>query len=186
MYIEIKQKRVAVGAKYEIIVDGTQTYYAKCGIALLPEIEVCEVDGTSVLSIKKRFSFITARYSILLKNGNSYSLQSSSLWKPAYMCAGCGDAYEIYGHRNNQWSIFKGLHQVASFEKDSVSIAGGDRYVITADYDAEISILTAIVLSLDTHHDLRSGSSSTVNVDMGTLIEGKKCDHTWRPRRRKI
>jgi uncharacterized protein YxjI len=83
MEIDINQKRISIGDKYQIFIDGIQAYHAAAKIfRLFAEINLFDLNSDfSLVTIKRKFAFFTAKYDITKKDGNVYQFVTKSFWK---------------------------------------------------------------------------------------------------------
>jgi len=115
MEIDINQKKISIGDKYQIFIDGQQRFRAAAKLfRLLSEIELYEGDSEFPrMRIKRRFNLIAAKYDITKYDGNVYEFRTRSFWKGHFQCICDGDMYDIYAHRGRKYSVYKNDLQVA-------------------------------------------------------------------------
>ncbi len=182
MRIEVVQKRMAIGNKYRISVNGTECFFAKSKLLrFLYEATLQDRDARTVVTIKKRFSLLRALYDLQLGNGRTFRFRQKSLLKPVYTCANGAEQYEIFGHRGRKYSIFRRGRQVAALEKNKVVILEGDEFFMEADDALAQELLCGIVLIIDNIHHAHT-NNNTVSIDFGNLLQARPCDESWKPR----
>ena len=138
MEIDINQKKISIGDKYQIFTNGIKSHMAtRQLLQLLPEIHLFEGNGGGVakMTINKRLSWFKAKYDITRWDNNILQFRTKSFWKLHYYCDCGSDHYDIYGHRGRKYSIYKNGTQVGWWEKAGVSWFSGDNYKIIADND---------------------------------------------------
>ncbi len=180
MKIEIRQDPIALGDQYSIAVDGADHYRASSRLLrLLHEVQLKNLQGESILTIKRQFSLLYPKYDITTHTSGIFNFRADSWWRPIYRCDGPSGNYRIYGHRGLKHSVFKGDQQIALIDKNRVKVGEGDVFMVMADDNVEAELLSAIVLIID--YIDHSDESSTVTLDFGNLIQGKQLDKQWRP-----
>ncbi|HVW60864.1 MAG TPA: hypothetical protein VHC48_12530, partial [Puia sp.] len=109
MEIDVNQKKISIGDKYRIFVDGQETYLASRRLfQLLPEVNLFKVgEERAKMTINKRLSWFKARYDITRWDNSILQFRTKSLWELQYECQVGADLYAIYGHRGRKYSIFK-------------------------------------------------------------------------------
>jgi uncharacterized protein YxjI len=184
MEIDINQKKISIGDKYQIFIDGKQTHTASRELLhLLPVVNLFDNNfGTPKMRIEKRFTWFTAQYDITRWDNNVLEFRTTSFWKLVYQCKCAGDIYDIYGHIGRKYSIYKNGTQIAWLDKKAVSWFAGDNYKIIADKDCDIDLLISFCLIIDNFtsddHD-----SNTMTVDFGNVgFQGKRFDKNWLPK----
>lgn len=184
MKIDINQKKISIGDKYDIFVEDNQTYKAKTELfKLLSVIDLFENDADRPkMTIRKRWSWWGAKYDLERHDGNVFRFQTLSVRKIQYRCQVGFDRYDIYGHRGRKHSIFKNGVQIGWWDKAAVTWFDGDNYSITADDDADIELLMSFCLLMDNYAS-KDKDKGAVSVDFGNLGFGcKKFDSNWRPK----
>jgi len=184
MEIDINQKKISIGDKYQIFTDGQQTYYAARKLFnFLPVVNLFENKFEMPrMTIKKRLSLFKATYDITRWDNNVFEFRTISFWKLHYNCLVGMDSYDIYGHRGRKYSIFKNDIQVAWWDKKAVTWFAGDNYKITADKNCDINLLISFCLIIDNFtSDKNEGNA--VNIDLGNFgFQTKKFDVNWNPK----
>ncbi len=186
MEIDINQKKISIGDKYQVFTGGKLTHTASRELFhLFPVVKLYEAGtGSLQATINKRFAWLKAKYDITRANGSVLEFRTVSFWKNQYQCRCGGDMYELYGHRGRKYSIFRNNVQVGWWDKKAVSWFAGDNYKITTDGHADADLLVTFCLIIDNFksddHD-----GNVVNYDLGNLFfEARKFDDTWQPRLR--
>ena len=184
MEIDVNQKKISIGDKYRIFVDGQEKYLASRRLfRLFPEINLFEIgDEQARMTINKRFSWFIAKYDITRWDNNVLEFRTRSFWKRYYECQQGADLYSIYGHRGRKYSIFKNDRQVAWWDKRAVSWFAGDNYKITADRDCDIDLIISFCLVVDNfssdNHD-----GNVITFDFGNIgFQQRRFDDNWQPK----
>ena len=101
MEIDVNQKKISIGDKYSIFVDGQETYLASRQLfQLLPEVNLFKLgEERARMTINKRLSWFKAKYDITRWDNNVLQFRTKSIWKLQYECQVGHDRYTIYGHR---------------------------------------------------------------------------------------
>ena len=185
MEIDINQKKISIGDKYQIFTDGKQTHNAtRALLQLLPEINLFEnnYDGRASMTINKRLSWFKAKYDITRWDNNVLKFRTKSYWKLYYQCQ-CGpDTYDIYGHRGRKYSIYKNGQQVAWWDKKAVTWFAGDNYKIVADKDCDANLIISFCLIVD-NFSSNDQDGNTVTYDFGNIgFQAKRFDENWQPK----
>jgi uncharacterized protein YxjI len=184
MEIDINQKKISVGDKYQIFTDGQQTHTASRQlIQLLPEIALFNNEnGRPRMTVNKRVSFFKAKYDITRWDNNVFEFRTKSIFKLHYQCQ-CGpDLYDIYGHTGRKFSIFKNSIQIAWWNKKAVTWFAGDNYKIIADKDCDVDLIIAFCLIID-NFSSNDHEGNVVTYDLGNIgFQSKKFDKNWQPR----
>ena len=182
MRIDINQKKITIGDKYNIFVDELQNYSASTELfRLLSVINLFNNDyGCARMIIKKKLSWWGPKYELVRYDSNVFSFETISVWKLHYKCRLEDDVYDIYGHRGRKYSIFKNDVQIGWWNKEAVTWFEGDNYSIIANDDADHELLISFCLIMD-NYDSKS-HDETVTIDLGNFgFMAKKFDSDWRP-----
>lgn len=179
--IQISQKKIAIGDKYSIAVNGMQVLKAARRIfKIFPLIEVSPVQGGNVIfSLEQRFSWLKPSV-VFTFGGNIYELTTISWWKRHFQIHMGKDVFDIYGHRGRKVSVFLNDKQVAWFDSAAVTFMAGDEYNIHADAAVSVDWMIAIALFWDMWYN-RSGNKGVVNIKFGAIIQARPFDKTWIP-----
>jgi uncharacterized protein YxjI len=184
MEIDINQKKISIGDKYQIFIDGQQTHFASRKLwRLMPEINLSKIgDDSPRMTINKRLSWFRAKYDITRWDGGVLEFRTKSFWKHYYQCQSGSDNYGIYGHRGRKYSIYKNDVQVAWWNKKAVTWFAGDNYKIAADKDCDVDLIISFCLVVDNFSsDDHDGNTVTFNV--GNIgFQAKKFDENWLPK----
>lgn len=184
MRIDINQKKIAIGDKYQIFIDGQPAYRASNELfRLLAVINLYkDEDSKARLTIHKEWFFWKPKYTIHLHDNQTVGFRADSWWKMHYQCHRSPNIYHIYGHRGRKFSIYKDHTQVAWWEKKAVSWFDGDNYIITADQDCDIELIIAFCLIIDNHKSKRHGDNA-VSYDIGNIGgQVREFDPHWKPK----
>jgi uncharacterized protein YxjI len=184
MEIDINQKKISIGDKYQIFIDAQQTHTASRKILqLLAEINLFK-DGDSRprMTINKRFAWFKAKYDITRWDNDILPFRTVSFWKSTYQCQSGPNSYEIYGHKGRKYSIYKNGTQIAWWDKKAVTWFAGDNYKIIADKDCDIDLIISFCLIID-NFSSEKHDGKTVTYDFGKIgFQAKKFDNTWQPK----
>jgi uncharacterized protein YxjI len=184
MEIDINQKKISIGDKYQIFTDGQLTHYATRELFnLLPVVNLFENNyGIPRMTINKRLSWFKAMYDITQRDNYDIKFRTNSFWKLHYNCQVGNDTYDIYGHRGRKYSIYKNNIQVAWWDKKAVSWFAGDNYKIIADKDCDYNLLISFCLIID-NFSSDDHDSTALNIDLGNIgFQAKKFDINWKPK----
>lgn len=179
--IQISQKKISIGDKYAIRVNGMEVL--KCARRLwklFPLLEVMPVQGGEpIFKIEQRMSWLKPQY-IFTFGGNTYELTTISWWKRHFQVHMGKEIFDIYGHRGRKVSVFLNNKQVAWFDSAAVTFFAGDEYNIHADANVSVDWLIAIVLFWDSWYN-RSGNKGVINFKVGSIIQKQAFDKNWVP-----
>jgi hypothetical protein len=181
MIININQKKISIGDKYEIFTDTEPTHRASSKLFhLFPEIDLFENGSElAVLTINKLFAFFVAKYNITLPDGLTIRFKTTSFWKGHYRCDHGSDRYDIYRHNGRKCSIYCNYRQIAWWDKKAVTWFNGDNYTIFADKHCNKNLVIAFCLIIDNYTE---GEKNTLNIDLGRIgPQAKKFDRYWLP-----
>ncbi len=182
MTIDINQKKLSVGDKYEVFIDGQPTHKAASKLfRLFSEINLVEYPSEQLLlTIKRRFAMFTAKYDISLADHSHIEFKTESFWKGHYRCYHGSDRYDIYRHNGRKCSIYCNYRQIAWWQKKAVTWFDGDNYSITADRHCNKELVIAFCLIMDNYTS--EGKKNTINIDIGRIgPQAKKFDKHWAP-----
>jgi uncharacterized protein YxjI len=184
MEIDINQKKISIGDKYQIFIDGQQTHYASSQIfRLLAEIHLFDAgNGGPVAVLKKNWAFFHTSFDITRKDNNILEFRTTSFWKRHYTCQVGQDLYDIYGHRGRKYSIYRNDKQVAWWDKQAVSWFNGDNYKIVADRDCDYELIISFCLIIDNSQS-NSNDGGALRIDAGNIgPQARKFDSSWQPK----
>jgi hypothetical protein len=119
MIIDINQKKISTGDKYQIFTNTEPTHRASSKLfRLFSEIDLFENGSEpAVLTIHRQFSFFKAKYNISLPDGLSIEFRTASFWKGHFRCVHGTDHYDIYRHNGRKCSIYCNDRQIAWLDK---------------------------------------------------------------------
>ena len=183
MRLDINQRKISYGAKYDIFNEGEKEYFAKSEIFTFLAVIYLTKSGESIpcVIIKKKWSWFRANYEIEIERNKTIKFITKSLWKPHYQCVYGTDIYDIYSHRGRKKSIFKNNVQIAWLNKEAVSWFEGDNYKIIHNQDCNKELIIAFCLIIDNYMS-RNDDGATLTYDFGNLGgEMKKFDSNWIP-----
>lgn len=183
MLININQKGISFGDKYKVFIENEEVLNAHIQLLeLLPVIHLTPSRHYNRITISKKFSWFTAKYELRLWDGNVLEFLTTSIWKSHFRCNYGLDLFEVYGHRERKYSVYKNGKQVAWWEKSLVSWFAGDNYKIVADEDSDVELIVSFCIILDNYYDNNDGNTNTINFDLGSIgPEAKAFDHNWLP-----
>jgi uncharacterized protein YxjI len=184
MRIDINQKKIAIGDKFQVFIEGQPAYKASSELfRFLAVINLYKGEDTRpALTINKRWFFFKPAYDIRLHDTRTVEFRAGDFWKMEYKCHCSPDMYFIYGHRGRKYSVYRNNTQVAWWEMKAVSWFEGDNYVLTADSDCNIELMIAFCLIIDNHKNNRNGDNA-VTYNIGNIGgQVKAFDPTWRPK----
>ncbi len=179
--IQISQKKIAIGDKYTISLNGNQVLKASRRLLkIFPLVEVMPLQGGNpVFTVERRMSWLKPAY-VFTFGQNQYELTTVSWWKRHYQVHLGKDIFDIYGHRGRKVSVFLNNKQVAWFDSAAVTFFAGDEYNIHADGSVSVDWMIAIALFWDSWYN-RSGNKSMINIKFGAIIQKQPFDKSWIP-----
>jgi uncharacterized protein YxjI len=182
MEIDINQKKIAVGDKYNIFIDGQLSHTASTEVfRFLAVINLFDVGG-SRLTINKKNWWFKAKYNITLNDNNVLEFRTKSFWKNHFQCQYGLNLFDIYGHKGRKVSVFKNDKQVAWWNKQKVTWFEGDNYKIIADTNSDNEIIIAFCLIIDNYNSNDKGGN-TITIDFGSIgPQARAFDATWLPK----
>jgi uncharacterized protein YxjI len=184
MEIDINQKKISIGDKYQIFINGQQTHRASAKIfRIFAEINLFDMSSDfPEMTIKRRFAFFKAKFDITRKNDAVIELRTISFWKSHFQCVSGADMYDIYGHRGRKYSVYKNDRQTAWWDKQAVSWFNGDNYKIVADKDCDKNLIISFCLAIDNYAS-NDNEKKAVNIDIGKIgPQARKFDPNWQPK----
>ncbi|MFT3933583.1 MAG: hypothetical protein QM726_08220 [Chitinophagaceae bacterium] len=184
MEIDINQKKISIGDKYQIFTDGVQTNRAAAKLfRFFAEINLFDTENDfPLMTIKRRFAFFKAKFDLTRKDGILYEFTTVSFWKSHFQCTAGRDMYDIYAHRGRKYSVYKNDKQVAWWDKNAVSWFNGDNYKIIADRDCDKILIISFCLAVDNYAN-SDKEKRTVNFNIGRLgPQARKFDAGWQPK----
>src|SRR5215831_13728019 len=101
MEIDINQKKISIGDKYRVFINGEQTHTASAKLfKLLPEINLYYTDSDQPrYTMKKKWTWFKASYDITRWDFNVFEFRTKSFWKGHYYCNAGRDLFEVYAHK---------------------------------------------------------------------------------------
>ena len=179
--IQITQKKISVGDKYRISVNGHEVL--KCARSiwkLYPKLTVTAVQGgPPVFEIEQRIAILFQTSFVFNFGQNKYELNTVSWWNRHFRIYMGQDVFEIFGHRGRKVSVFLNGRQVAWFQSGAVTFFAGDTYTIHADANVSVDWLIAICLMWDAAFNRRG--KAMINIQFGWLFQARPFDKTWTP-----
>lgn len=183
MRIDINQKKISLGDKYRIFVDGQPAYVASAELfRLLSVINLVKNGETKpCLTIRKQWFFLKPKYQIVVPGHETTEFRAESAWKLHYRCHFSPDLYHVYGHRGRKHSVYRNDTQIAWWDKEAVTWFDGDNYTIHADRDCNAELVIAFCLILDNHR--HKGHGDAMSIDFGNFFGVvKPFNERWTPR----
>lgn len=178
LLIDVNQKKISIGDKYTIAINGQPFYKAKASLwKLFPKIDLLSLQGDQVfMSIEQGWGFLKPKF-VFTIGGMQYNLETISWWKRRFRIQVGRDMFEIIGHRGRKVSIFQNDRQIAWFDNQAVTFFSGDNYHCTAHAAAPAEWLIAIMLFWDAHYNREQ--KSAINIKFGSIIESQPFDKNW-------
>lgn len=179
MKITIIQQALTLGATYNISYAGRKLIAKRRWFSFLSIIDLYDKEEV-IVSIKRKFSLIRAKYFIWTKH-NQFLFYSKTLWKPTYECIGQDEQYEIITHRGVKHSIFHNNSQIGAITKSIITFGRHGGYEILVNKKSNHYIIIAIALILDNHLN-EDSCLSFINIDFGNIgSETKSFNNDWKP-----
>lgn len=179
--VQITQRKISIGDKYTISVNGNQVLKGSRSILkLYPKISVSAIQGGPVLyEVEQRMAIMFHTMFIFHFGQNRYELNTVSWWNRHFRIYMGKDVFEIYGHRGRKVSIFLNGRQIAWFQSSAVTFMAGDSYNIHADSAVSVDWLVAIALFWDAAFNRRG--KGLINIQFGWLFQAREFDKHWMP-----
>ncbi|WP_341225510.1 hypothetical protein [uncultured Arcticibacterium sp.] len=184
MEIDINQRKISIGAEYNIHLDGKGAFNARKELfTILSEINLFnKTQGKSRYQLNQKWAWFKTSYDLIRYDNNIFQFRTKNLWKLHYECQVAGDLYEIFGHRGRKHSIYRNDKQIAWWDKEAVSWFSGDNYRLIADNDSDIELLISFCLIMDNVKS-QNKKGNTVTVDLGHIgFQAKEFNPNWRPK----
>lgn len=183
MEIDVNQRKIAIGYKYDIYCQGKQIRYAHSKLLqFLTHIELSDSEaGKCLLTLVKRLSFLRTNYDIQFPGEYVVEFRTVSVWKAHYRCIYGKDTFDIYSHKGRKHSVYKNGCQVAWWDQEAVTWFEGDNYKIIADDDCDADLIIAFCLILDDSKN-NNTDRSMFKFNMGHIgPQAKEFDMRWHP-----
>ncbi|MCX6313079.1 MAG: hypothetical protein NT084_15780 [Bacteroidetes bacterium] len=176
--IDVNQKKISIGDKYVISINGQPVYKAKSSIwKLFPKIDLMRLQGDQVfLTMEQGWGFLKPNV-VFNVGGSQFKLETISWWKRRFLLVVGSDRFEIIGHRGRKVSIFQNDRQIAWFDNAAVTFFNGDNYHCTANSTASSEWLIAFILFWDAHYNREQ--KSAINFKFGSMVQSQAFDTTW-------
>ena len=181
MKIDIKQHGASLSDGYEIYKNGKREFSAYTEILTFsPTLKLSEYGSDRpILSIEKSIWPFGIGY-FITKNNKDYLFTSVGWFKKHFKCTVGDLTYNIFGHSNNRYSVYKGDIQIAYWTGQAVTFLEGDVYQIHADNSADAKLLISFCLIIDLYYYNNSG---LLSINFGKIgSEVKKFNHDWTPK----
>jgi len=182
--IDINQRIISIGDKYDIFINRKQAYAASAKLfRLLTEIHLFEFsDNRLKYIIKKKWPFFNVAFDLTNQNNRVFQFRTEKYWKGHYYCQVGQDLYEIFAHKGRKYSVYKNNTQIAWWDKEAIAWFNGDNYKIIADKDSDYELIISFCLIIDCTF-YKSNNESTIKINYGKVTtEAKKFDPTWKPK----
>ena len=181
MEININQRKVSAGDKYNIFTNEKQTHFVTAVLfKFLSVIDLFDTDNKRRrMTINKRFFFVRAKYDITGWDNTTFKFRTKSFWKNHYRCAVGKNLYDVYGHKGRKYSVYKNGVQIGWWSKQAVTWFKGDNYKIIADDDADHELLICFCLIIDNFINQDHNSKMPVG---NFSPQAKKFDKAWQPK----
>ncbi len=185
MRIDINQRKIAIGNKYEIYNDQTPFRFARSRLfRFLSRIELSNDEGgMPLLTLKKRLTFFAISYDIEYTSGSSLEFRTVAFWRGHYRCVKGNSIYDIFSHRGRKHSVYRNGKQTAWWDQEAVTWFEGDNYRMVADDDCDIDLMISFCLIMD---DATSNQSNrgAFSFNFGKIgPEARKFDPLWVPKK---
>lgn len=163
MNIEISQHYLAIGATYDISVDGVATHSAKTeGLQTKHIIKVYR-GKNRIFTITEHTNLILAKYHIHFQNNNNVYFHGIS--GSRYQCVAGKNTYDVYIENALAASVYKNKTLIATWKQQGVLVMQGDQYAINVLDISEHELIMVFCLIID---DRRAGMQQgllTVRTD---------------------
>src|SRR5258705_2267715 len=183
MEIDINQKKISIGDKYRVFIEGQQTHIASTKLfRWLAEINLFETGSSQPrYAIKKKWTWFKASYDITSWDYNLFEFRTKNIWKRHYYCQAGKDLYEIYGHRGRKYSVYKNDTQVAWWDQQTVTWFEGDNYKMIAEKGPDFELLISFCLVMD-NHSSNSNNGNLFTINLGNVgPQARPFDPGWQP-----
>jgi len=181
MNATIKERKFSLRSEYDIT-SPTAVYFAqKAILSLLASLEIRTQNDRVVATIHGNFSISHASYDFALADGRNFHYQCEKVWKGVYSCQGPSGNYHLFQHKGVRYSIFKDDTQIAAITRNKLVLGTGHEYDIQMNADADLIILSCMILALNTESSSDDGQNS-VTYEFGNIgPEDRKFDESWQP-----
>jgi uncharacterized protein YxjI len=181
--IDINQRKLSIGFKYDIFRRGEQILSGKSELfQLLTHINLFQGDGGApLLSLVQRLSLFRTSYDIQFPTGSISQFRTVSFWKGHYRCRYGKDLYDIFSHLGRKHSVYKNCIQVGWWDQEAVTWFNGDNYKLLANDNEHLELLVAFILILD---DAKSneGDRGMFSFNFGHIgPQARKFNPQWQP-----
>ncbi len=186
LLIEINQQPISIlsQSKYNILVNGMPYYFAKKSyFHFLTAFRLYDNQNRKqALAVKNHYYRWMNRYKIVRSDNTEIEWETVELIKRHHRCVVNNDTYDIYGHKERKFSIYKNNVQIAWWDKNMVSFFAGDQYKIIANSDCDKELITTFCLIIDQFKD--DNKKGELNLDIGNLIlpEARPFNPAWQPK----
>ena len=181
MNVLLEEKAIAMRPTYNITSPTGNLKAVKGWMPFPVKLEVTTTEGAPVANIKGQFlSFFKPKFDISFPDGRTYLFALEKIMSQVYSCKSKDEEYKLITHKGVRFSIFKGDTQVAWFNKNRMSFGTGNVYNITANSDADIALISSMILARNTSKE--DGKKSMVNIEVGHIgPEDRPFDESWQP-----
>lgn len=181
MQIDIRQHAGSIGDGYDIFTNNKKTHVAYTQIlTFLPLINLAK-SGTDeiLLSIEAQLSLFGPNYTII-RRGKEYYFETVSYFGKQFSCVVGETTYNIYGHVDNKYSIYKNDIQIGYWTGQMITFLEGDKYKIVANNNASVEFLISFCLIIDNYYHNNNRSLFSFNFSFFGSRR-KKFDNNWTP-----
>ena len=185
MKIQIKQKAISLTDEYQIFVNNELQFIAiSQPLKTSAKIDFYK-DNEIVLKLAKENFGIRANYIFqdLRKGKEIFELKEINNIKLVFRCQVNEDAYQLFGHNGNKYSIFKNNQQIGYWEGSDVITGEQDYYEIIVNDDEDILLLSTFCISVDNAKSNFKNELSIFSFNIG--FNGrmlKEFDKDWTPK----
>lgn len=181
MYATIKEHKFSLRCEYDIASPAESYVAVKALLSLLAKLEVRNSNEKVVATIHGNFSLFYSNYDFVLSDGRNFHYACEKFWKGVYSCIGPNASYHLFQHKGVRFSIFQDDTQIAAITRNKFIIGAGHEYEIQMNADADLLVVSCMLLALNTSED-DSSNQNTYTYDFGNIgPEDRKFDESWQP-----
>jgi uncharacterized protein YxjI len=180
MDVSIQEKSFSFGVQYSIECATASMTADKKILSLMANIELHSPTGGLLATITGD-SFLKTSYNFSLANGRNYHYRCEKMWKGVFVCEGIDESIHLYTHKGLRYSFFQNDNQIAALTKEHFAIGNGNMFHLHMNADADLVLLTCMVLALNTDYG-DDHNSNTFTYDFGNMgPQDKAFDDSWQP-----
>lgn len=182
MDVTIKEHKFSLRSEYDIV-SPTEDYFAqKALLSLLAKLEIRTKNEQVLATIHGNFTLFRANYDFALADGRNFHYQCEKLWKGVYSCVGPSGSYHLFRHKGVRYSIFQDDKQIGAITRNKLVVGTGHEYDIRMNADADLIVISCMILALNTEDDSNDDNQNTFTYDFGNIgPEDRKFDESWQP-----